>query len=340
MTSTAFLPESDFPETDRVDLVVDDDASAQRLDVYLAAHIPDLSRARLQALIRAGQVRVDGTPATETKRRIAPGMRIEIDVPPPEPAKAQGQPIPLEIIYEDAHLIVIDKPTGLVVHPAAGHADGTLVNALIAHCGSELSGIGGVARPGIVHRLDKETSGLMVAAKSDAAHQGLAAQFADHGRTGPLERIYRALVWGAPFPPQGRIDAPLGRDPHHRQRFAVVASGKEAITHYVTDRSYPVADPIASLVSCRLETGRTHQIRVHMAHRGHPLLGDTLYGAGFRTKAKRLPEAAQDKLAALRGQALHAGVLGFAHPVTGETMRFESPMPPALAALAEALNAA
>ncbi len=179
MTSTASLSESDDPAADRVEIVVDDEASAQRLDVYLAAQVPELGRARLQALIRAGQVRVDAAPVTEPKRRVAPGMRIEVAVPPPEPAKAEGQPIPLEIVYEDAHLIVIDKPAGLVVHPAAGHADGTLVNALIAHCGAELSGIGGVARPGIVHRLDKETSGLLVVAKSDAAHQGLAAQFAD-----------------------------------------------------------------------------------------------------------------------------------------------------------------
>lgn len=327
-----------LPEAGPMELVVDDDATGQRLDVYLAARLPELSRARLQALIRAGQVRVDAEPVTEPKRRVQPGMALAVSVPPPEPAAAQAQPIPLEIVYEDPHLIVIDKPAGLVVHPAAGHADGTLVNALIAHCGGELSGIGGVARPGIVHRLDKETSGLLVAAKSDAAHKGLAAQFADHGRTGPLERIYRALVWGAPFPASGTIDAPIGRAPNHRQRFAVVASGKPAITHYSTERGFPAADPIASLVSCRLETGRTHQIRVHMTERGHPLLGDPLYGAGFRTKARRLPEEAQARIADLRGQALHAAVLGFAHPVTGETMRFESPMPAALAALAEALD--
>nr|WP_018700387.1 RluA family pseudouridine synthase [Amorphus coralli] len=321
-----------------MDLVVDNDATGQRLDVYLAARLPDLSRARLQALIRAGQVTVDAEPVTEPKRRVTPGMTIVVSVPAPEPAAARAQPIPLEIVYEDPHLIVIDKPAGLVVHPAAGHADGTLVNALIAHCGAELSGIGGVARPGIVHRLDKETSGLLVVAKSDAAHKGLAAQFADHGRTGPLERLYRALVWGAPFPATGTIDAPLGRAPNHRQRFAVVRTGKIAITHYATERGFPAADPIASLVSCRLETGRTHQIRVHLTHIGHPLLGDPLYGAGFRTKARRLPEAAQDRLSALQGQALHAAVLGFAHPISGETMRFESPMPPTLAALAQELD--
>lgn len=333
MDDAAFVPDAE-----PVTLVVEEADTDQRLDVCLARRVPGLSRARLQALIRAGHVHVDGAPVTEPKRRLDAGATVEITLPPPAESTAKGEVIPLDIVYEDPHLLVIDKPAGLVVHPAAGHASGTLVNALIAHCGADLSGIGGVARPGIVHRLDKETSGLIVVAKSDAAHQGLAAQFADHGRTGPLERVYRALVWGVPSPAKGRIDAPLGRAPNHRQRFAVVKNGKTAITHYQTERMFPRDAPLASLVSCRLETGRTHQIRVHMADLGHPLLGDPLYGAGFRTKANRLPATVQARIADLSGQALHAAVLGFAHPVTGEPLRFESPLPPALADLLAALD--
>ncbi|MEW5423283.1 RluA family pseudouridine synthase [Amorphus sp. 3PC139-8] len=333
MSDAAFVPGAD-----PVVLVVDDADDDQRLDQCLARRVPELSRARLQGLIRAGHVDVDGATVTEPKRKVKAGAAIAVALPAPEPSNAVAEAIPLEIVYEDPHLLVVNKPAGLVVHPAAGHASGTLVNALLAHCGSELSGIGGVARPGIVHRLDKETSGLLVVAKSDAAHQGLAAQFADHGRTGPLERTYRALAWGAPKPVEGRIDAPIGRAPNHRQRFAIVASGKPAVTHYSTDRRFPASDPIASLVSCRLETGRTHQIRVHLSAKGHPLLGDTLYGAGFRTKANRLPAAVRERIDALSGQALHAAVLGFAHPVTGETLRFESPLPPDLDALLAALD--
>ncbi|MDQ0314009.1 RluA family pseudouridine synthase [Amorphus orientalis] len=333
MDSAAFVSSSE-----PLAVVADETDAGQRLDVVLARRVPDLSRARLQGLIKSGQVHVDGAPETEPKRKLRPGEAIAITLPPPEPATARPQAIPLDIVFEDDHLIVVDKPAGLVVHPAAGHADGTLVNALLAHCGSDLSGIGGVARPGIVHRLDKETSGLLVVAKSDAAHKGLALQFADHGRSGPLERVYKALVWGTPQPLRGTIDAPLGRAPNQRQRFAVVSNGKPAITHYAVERGFPAAEPLASLVSCRLETGRTHQIRVHMAHIGHPLLGDPLYGAGFKTKANRLPDAVRSALAGLSGQALHAAVLGFAHPVTGETVRFESPMPAPLALLTEELT--
>jgi 23S rRNA pseudouridine1911/1915/1917 synthase len=222
-----------------------------------------------------------------------------------------------------------------VVHPAPGHESGTLVNALIAHCGVSLSGIGGVRRPGIVHRLDKDTSGLIVVAKNDAAHQGLTAQFADHGRTGPLERAYAALVWGVPQPRAGTIRASLARSRHNREKIAVVSdeSGRHAVTHYAVAEAYPEA----ALVRCRLETGRTHQIRVHLAHRGHPLLGDPVYGGAFRTKAARLPSPARDALAALGRQALHAELLGFSHPRTGATLRFESAIPPDIAALVEAL---
>ena len=212
-------------------------------------------------------------------------------MPAPEPAEPGGESIPLNIVFEDDAIIVIDKPAGLVVHPAAGHATGTLVNALIAHCGDSLSGIGGVKRPGIVHRLDKDTTGLMVVAKTDRAHQALAAQFADHGRTGPLRRGYLAFVWGAPARPKGTIDEPIDRHPKSRDRMAVRANGRVAITHWQVLERFKGKDgkPVASLIECRLETGRTHQIRVHLAHVGHPLLGDATYGTGFKTKAARLP---------------------------------------------------
>ena len=246
-------------------------------------------------------------------------------MPPAEEAAIAGEDLPLTIVFEDEHLLVVDKPAGLVVHPAPGHAAGTLVNALIRHCGDSLSGVGGVKRPGIVHRLDKDTSGLLVVAKSDAAHQGLAALFADHGRSGSLRREYRALVWGAPERAAGTVAAAIGRHPFSREKMAVVADkrGRAAVTHWrVEERLGP-----ASLVACRLETGRTHQIRVHLAHIGHPLLGDSVYGAGFKTKASRLSAAARAALDALGRQALHAAILGFDHPITGEPLAFESPLP-------------
>ena len=232
---------------------------------------------------------------------------------------------------------MIDKPAGLVVHPAPGHAAGTLVNALIRHCGASLSGVGGVKRPGIVHRLDKDTSGLLVVAKTDAAHRGLAELFADHGRTGSLEREYLALVWGRFDAAAGKIAAPIGRDPRHRERMAVVAEarGRHATTHWRLEEALGPA----SLVACRLETGRTHQIRVHMASIGHPLLGDSVYGAGFKTKAAHLGDDARAALVALGRQALHASVLGFEHPATGETLRFESPPPEDFSRLLNALQA-
>jgi 23S rRNA pseudouridine1911/1915/1917 synthase len=326
-------------ETQR-DWTLDDGLAPDRLDRVLARLWSDLSRSRLQALIRDGRVSVDGAPVLDPNRKVAGGARIALAVPPPVPAEPQGEAIALAIVYEDDDLIVIDKPAGLVVHPAAGHESGTLVNALIAHCGASLSGIGGVRRPGIVHRLDKDTSGLLVIAKNDRAHQGLAAQFADHGRTGPLERAYLALVWGVPERSRGTIEAALARSLHNREKIAVVPEerGRYAITHYDVIEPLPPAGPVASLVRCALETGRTHQIRVHMAHLGHPLLGDLVYGAGYKTKANRLSEAQQAALKTLGRQALHAALLGFEHPRTGEFLQFESPLPADMAALVGALR--
>ncbi len=267
-----------------------DEDTKERLDRVLARALPALSRSRLQALIGEGCVQLNGQVVTEPARKVNAGEVIALDVPPPEDPEPKGENIPLNVVYEDEHLIVIDKPAGLVVHPGAGHWTGTLVNALIHHCGESLSGIGGVKRPGIVHRLDKDTTGLMVAAKSDAAHTALSEQFADHGRTGPLQRAYLAFVWGRPKRETFTIDKPLDRDTKNREKQAVRASGRQAITHITVLESYPSRDnPIVSLVRCELETGRTHQIRVHLASEGHPLLGDDTYGPGFKTKTARLP---------------------------------------------------
>ena len=324
----------------RQDWIVEEGMAAERLDRVLTRLAGSLSRSRLQALVRDGQVTVDGAPVLDPGRKVAAGARIALTVPPAAAAEPAGEAMALAVVHEDEDVIVIDKPAGLVVHPAAGHESGTLVNALIAHCGESLSGIGGVRRPGIVHRLDKETSGLLVVAKNDLAHQGLAEQFADHGRTGPLERVYLALVWGMPERKRGTVEAALARSPHNREKIAVVSDerGRYAITHYEALEALPPANPVASLVRCELETGRTHQIRVHMAHIGHPLLGDPVYGSGFKTKANRLGEAQQAALKALNRQALHAAVLGFEHPRTGEFLRFESPLPAHMAALLERLR--
>jgi 23S rRNA pseudouridine1911/1915/1917 synthase len=318
------------------------DMRGERLDRALARHFGELSRARLQALIREGAARLGDLPVTDPSLKLRGGETVIVTVPEPLPSTPLPQAIPLAIVHEDGDLVVIDKPAGLVVHPAAGHAEGTLVNALIAHCGESLSGIGGVRRPGIVHRLDKETSGLMVVAKNDRAHRGLAAQFADHGREGALEREYQAFIWGRPRGDSLTVDRPIGRDPKHRQRMAALAEGrgKEAVTHLHIVQVYPSgrADPLASRVRCRLETGRTHQIRVHLASLGHPLIGDPLYGGGFKTKANRLDAAGKEALRVLGRQALHAALLGFSHPVTGEHLRFESDLPPDMAELERALR--
>lgn len=308
--------------------------AGERIDAYLARIAPTHSRSRLKALIKDGQVRLGGAPLRDPNYRVAAGDVIAVAVPEPAPAEPQAQAIEFVVVFEDAHLLVIDKPAGLVVHPGAGNYDGTLVNALLHHCGDTLSGIGGVKRPGIVHRLDKDTSGLLVVAKSDAAHRGLSEQFADHGREGPLVRQYTALAWGVPKPPKGRIDAALDRDPHNRLKQAVRrVGGRQAITHYAVAET--LAGGIASLLACRLETGRTHQIRVHLAHIGHPLVGDRVYGSGFATKAAKLGPPAAAALAAFRRQALHAAILGFRHPVTDKEMRFEAMLPPDMAGMVE-----
>ncbi len=318
------------------EIVVGADEARERLDRLLARHVPDLSRSRLKALIEAGHVTLGGRTMTDASHRVNEGDRLAVAVPEPEDPTPQAEAIPLDVVFEDDALIVIDKPAGLVVHPAAGHWTGTLVNALIAHCGDSLSGIGGIRRPGIVHRLDKDTTGLMVVAKTDQAHAALSAQFADHGRTGPLERAYQALVWGRPKRDAFTIDQPLDRDPRARERIAVRRGGREAITHVSVEQE--LTGGLVSRITCRLETGRTHQIRVHMAHEGHPLLGDETYGKGFRTKAGKLPVPAQAALEALGRQALHAAILGFAHPASGEHLRFESPLPADMARLVVALE--
>jgi 23S rRNA pseudouridine1911/1915/1917 synthase len=324
--------------------------AGERLDRALAAHINALSRSRLKALILAGHVAISGRTIRDPGHRVNAGDEIAVAVPAAEPAAPCAENIPLAIVYEDDDIVVIDKPRGLVVHPGAGNPTGTLVNALIAHCGASLSGIGGVRRPGIVHRLDKDTTGVMVVAKNDRAHQSLAAQFADHGRSGPLQRGYLAFVWGVPDRPRGVIDKPIDRHPQARDRMAVRAGGREAVTlwevleRYATDAGTPAKSgaapsggkskpPIASLLDCRLKTGRTHQIRVHLAAAGHPLLGDDTYGTGFKTKAALLSPTAQDSLRTLSRQALHAYLLVVEHPATGAEMVFRSELPPDLVRL-------
>ncbi|RAK57828.1 RluA family pseudouridine synthase [Phenylobacterium deserti] len=307
-------------------------AAGKRVDKMLARSLPELSRARLQALISEGRVRRDGAPLRDGSVKAVPGL-YEISVPPPQPAEPAPEAIPLTVLFEDADLIVIDKPPGMAVHPAPGSETGTLVNALLHHCGDSLSGIGGVARPGIVHRIDKDTSGVIVAAKTDAAHQGLSALFAAHD----IERIYIALTRGSPWPTRGTIEGAIARSTNDRKKMAVVNSGgRHAITHYAVERAFGLPDKrLAARVSCQLETGRTHQIRVHLASKGTPCLGDPVYGSGSPATPVREALAASG----LQRQALHAAVLGFKHPVTGEALRFESPLPADMARLEELLAA-
>ncbi len=338
---TSFIEDND----NKIVLIADEKAQG-RLDAWLAqATLGEFSRSRIKALIEEGQVTINEGVVSEPKRKIKMGDRVELTLPEPEDAEPKGEDIPLDVLFEDEDLIVLVKPAGLVVHPGAGNWTGTLVNALIYRCSDTLSGIGGVRRPGIVHRLDKDTSGVMVVAKNDLAHRHLAAQFADHGRTGPLERAYHAVVWGSPRHSAGIIDASLGRAGDRTKRTVKrdnVDDAREAITHYkVIERYYELGDgtSLASSIECRLETGRTHQIRVHMAHIGHSLVGDAEYGAAFKTKANRLPEPARSLAQNFGRQALHAYLLAFEHPSTGEVMHFEAPLPADLAALVAAMKA-
>jgi 23S rRNA pseudouridine1911/1915/1917 synthase len=319
--------------------VFEEEAGA-RLDRVLAIRLEGLSRSRLKNLILEGRVALSGSTIRDPGHRVNAGDVFTVEVPAPGPADPQPEPIALTVVYEDEDVIVIDKPPGLVVHPAAGNWTGTLVNALIAHCGESLSGVGGVRRPGIVHRLDKDTSGLMVVAKNDRAHQSLAAQFADHGRSGPLTRGYLAFAWGVPDRPKGTIDAPLGRHPRARERMAVRPDGRTAVTHWAVEETYAGRDgtPAASLIACRLETGRTHQIRVHLAHIGHPVLGDQTYGRGFATKSTLLGPAGRAAVARLERQALHAHLLGFDHPATRRFLEFRSELPGDLSRLHHGLR--
>jgi 23S rRNA pseudouridine1911/1915/1917 synthase len=318
-------------------IILPAEASGVRLDKALADHAPaltgegKLSRARIQALMADGSVVLYSDPNAALPAKAQGGATYLITVPPPEAAEPEPQNIPLVVLYEDAHLIVIDKALGMAAHPAPGTPDGTLVNALLHHCGASLSGVGGVARPGIVHRLDKDTSGVMVAAKTDAAHQGLSKLFAAHD----IERTYIALVRGAPEPAHGTIATQIGRARFDRQRMAVLKSGgREAITHYKVQTTWGENTSkgfrsLAARVACTLETGRTHQIRVHMAHKGAPVLGDPLYGSSLPVA----PVRAAMVDAGLERQALHAAILGFVHPATGEVLRFETALPPDMAAL-------
>ena len=325
------------------ELVAGADALGKRLDQWLAGQLaPELSRNRLQGLIEAGAVKINDALVLESKFRLKAGDTILIDMPDPADAGPQPENIPLNILYEDRDVIVINKPAGLVVHPGNGNWTGTLVNALLHHCADSLSGIGGVRRPGIVHRLDKDTTGVMVVAKNDHAHRVLALAFADHGRDGELERAYVALVWGMPAQVSGTVDAALGRSHKDRTKQAVVdesrPDARHAVTHFELLEKYGARDDataMASLVECRLETGRTHQIRVHMAHIGHSLIGDAEYGAALKTKANKLPEPLKSKIAAFPRQALHARLLAFAHPASGRVMRFEAALPADMAEIIE-----
>ena len=301
---------------ERTALTAGPEAAGERLDSFLAARLPGLTRSAAARLIETGQVLVDGKPARKSAR-LAGRETVEVTLPDPEPADALPQDIPLDVVYEDDDVIVVNKPSGLVVHPAPGHPDGTLVNALLHHCGGSLSGVGGELRPGIVHRIDRDTSGLIIAAKNDAAHQALAAQLADH----TLARTYEAVVVGALREDGGTVDAPIGRCPSDRKKMAVVPNGKRAATHWEVLERFPGL----THVRCRLETGRTHQIRVHMAHLGHPIYGDTVYGG-----KKPVP--------GLTGQCLHAVGLRFVHPRTGETVELSCPLSGEFQALLEKLR--
>jgi len=303
-----------------------------RLDRLLAQHLAHLSRSRIKALVVAGQVTADGATISDPSHRVKPGQRFTITVPEARPARPQAQAIALDVVYEDADLIVVNKPAGMVIHPAPGNPDNTLVNALIAHCGPSLSGIGGELRPGIVHRLDKDTSGLIVAAKNDLAHRALSGAFATHD----IERAYLAIVWGTPTPAAGEIGGNIGRHPTDRKKMAIVArGGKAALTRYRVLRRLGSA---ASLVECRLATGRTHQIRVHMAAIGHPVVGDPVYGRMTDARSRVLSDGTREAIRGFHRQALHAYLLGFKHPTGGKPVRWEAEISSDMKALIQVLE--
>ena len=301
----------------------------------LPAGIPPPSRSRLKALILDGRLSCNGQVLRDPSAPLVAGAEYKLVVPPPEPATPEGEDIPLDILHEDDHIIVIDKPAGMVTHPAPGNPDGTLVNALVSHCGDSLTGIGGVRRPGIVHRLDKDTSGVMLAAKTAEAHRKLTEMFASHD----IDRVYSAVAWGVPRERSKTVDAPIGRHSRDRKKMTVTGKGRPAVTHIEFTSSLP---PLACLAECRLETGRTHQIRVHMASIGHGIVGDGVYGRPPR--AGQMPDTAmREALALARAfprQALHAGLLGFAHPVTGEMLEFSAPLPADISGLVGELETA
>jgi 23S rRNA pseudouridine1911/1915/1917 synthase len=315
-----------------IEILIAPAEAGDRIDRVLAERAGDLSRARLQALIEQGAVCFGETPVRSGSARARAGL-YRIELPAAVSATPQAEDIPLTVLYEDAHLIVIDKPAGMVSHPGPGQETGSLVHALLHHCAGSLSGIGGVARPGIVHRLDKDTSGVMVAAKTDAAHHGLSDLFARHD----IDRAYIAFTRGALQPPHGTIEGRIGRAPHDRKKMALLKTGgRAAVTHYAVEQSFgPPAAPVAARVRCRLETGRTHQIRVHLASRASPCLGDPVYGSGQPVRSVQAVLAETG----LARQALHAAVLGFVHPITGETLRFETPLPADLQRLEAGLRA-
>ena len=318
----------------RLTITAPPEAAGERLDRFLAAGLEapsPLSRTRLKALILDGAVTENGAAVTDPSQSVRAEAEYALLLPPVREATPQAEDIPLDIMFEDDHIIVLNKPSGMVVHPGPGQPDGTLVNALIAHCGDSLTGIGGVMRPGIVHRLDKDTSGVMMAAKSDAAHQKLTEMFAAHD----LDRHYLAITWGMPPETEGRIEAALGRSTRDRKKQAVVPNGRYAATNWTVIRRLP---PFASIVECRLETGRTHQIRVHMAHRNYPLVGDPLYGGRLKQPAGAT-EALRQALHKFPRQALHARKLGLIHPATGEYREFEAPLPADMTGLIAALEA-
>jgi len=337
-----------------------DNDTGMRLDRFLAAQLPDMSRSRLQALIEQGCVTCKNAPVTDTNAKVKAGQEYTLTIPEAVPSHLVAQDIALDIIYEDDHMLVLNKQAGLTVHPGAGNPDMTLVNALLSHCGASLSGIGGVARPGIVHRIDKDTSGLLAVAKNDAAHLALSAQLADHS----MKRTYAALVWGTPKPKEGTIKGNIGRSISNRQKMAVVKTGgKPAVTHYKVDSGFRIQDSgkdkktsshlpksripnpesLFALVECNLETGRTHQIRVHFTHINHPLVGDPVYGQSTESRLKAgpyksLPEKTRAALLGFERQALHAKELVLIHPATGKKMRFECELPDDMKALIATLE--